>query len=574
MRTMNWLHDRPVGLKVSVAPAIGVVCLAVIGGLGLYANRKISSSLDELATQELPRLVRQQAAELDLANINARMYQSLAWEGAGYYEDRIAKLDKEVAAELTRYAQQLAELAASSAIDAERRALIEEIAKDYAAFAKTAASAMDVKSGMAANAIGMMPKLESQHAQMSAKFAKLREQQQAKAAQMQADAQQVQRGNMVIIVGGTLLAALLAAASAWLAARLIVRPLLEARRLAGHMAEGNFAERSTLSSGDETGQMLRALGEVSSRLGQLVQEIRVAADEVNTASSEIATGNADLSARTEGTASSLQQTAASLEQLTATVRQSAEHAGQANGLAREAREAADEGRRAVGEAVSTMAEIDAQSRKIRDITGVIDGIAFQTNILALNAAVEAARAGEQGRGFAVVAGEVRNLAQRSAQAAREIKSLISDSVEKVESGSKLVNDAGSTMNEIVAQVKRVTDLIGEITASTMEQSSGIGQVNQAVTQLDQMTQQNAALVEQSAAAAQSLREQADKLAQAVAVFRVSRQETHAAIVHAQASSKATTPLAPVDRPAAKPAVKTAPRANTPAPKANVDWQEF
>jgi len=516
---MNWLNDRPVGLKVSVAPAIGVVCLAVIGGLGLYANRKISSSLDELATQELPRLVRQQAAELDLANINARMYQSLAWEGAGYYEDRIAKLDKEVAAELTRYARQLAELAASSAIDAERRALIEEIAKDYAAFAKTAASAMDVKSGMAANAIGMMPKLESQHAQMSAKFVRLRELQQAKAAQMQADAQTLQRGNMVIIVGGTLLAALLAAASAWLAARLIVRPLLEARRLAGHMAEGNFAERSTLSSGDETGQMLRALGEVSSRLGQLVQEIRVTADEVNTASSEIATGNADLSARTEGTASALQQTAASLEQLTATVRQSAEHAGQANGLARDARQAADEGRRAVGEAVSTMAEIDAQSRKIRDITGVIDGIAFQTNILALNAAVEAARAGEQGRGFAVVAAEVRTLAQRSAAAAREIGELLRNSAARVEAGSQTVQAAGETIQRLVTTIHSVGESVEAIARASTEQASGIAQINTAVADMDRSTQQNAAMVEQVSAAAISLKSQSQRLVQSIGTLR-------------------------------------------------------
>ena len=209
-----------------------------------------------------------------------------------------------------------------------------------------------------------------------------------------------------------------------------------------------------------------------------------------------------------------------MEQMTSAVKQNADAARQANQLAASASQVAAKGGAVVGEVVSTMDQISASSRKIADIIGVIDGIAFQTNILALNAAVEAARAGEQGRGFAVVAGEVRSLAQRSAQAAREIKSLIGESVEKVETGSKLVNDAGQTMSDIVAQVKRVTDLIGEITSSTLEQSNGIGQVNQAVTQLDQMTQQNAALVEQSAAAADSLRQQADQLVRAVAQFRL------------------------------------------------------
>jgi methyl-accepting chemotaxis protein len=227
-----------------------------------------------------------------------------------------------------------------------------------------------------------------------------------------------------------------------------------------------------------------------------------------------------LSSRTEQQASNLQQTAASMEQMTSVVNQNAETARQANQLAMGATQVAAKGGAVVGEVVTTMDAITASSRKIADIIGVIDGIAFQTNILALNAAVEAARAGEQGRGFAVVAAEVRTLAQRSAQAAREIKGLIGESVDKVETGSRLVADAGQTMGEIVQQVKRVSDLIGEITSATLEQSNGIGQVNQAVTQLDQMTQQNAALVEQSAAAAQSLRDQASHLTDAVAVFKL------------------------------------------------------
>jgi methyl-accepting chemotaxis protein len=263
------------------------------------------------------------------------------------------------------------------------------------------------------------------------------------------------------------------------------------------------------------------LQDVLRRVHGVVEQVAGATESLAGASREIAQGNQDLSSRTEQQASSLQQTAASLEQMTTTVRQNADAAKQASQLASSASEVAERGGAAVGKVVDTMEGISAQSRKIAEIIGVIDGIAFQTNILALNAAVEAARAGEQGRGFAVVASEVRNLAQRSAQAAREIKGLIGDSVSSVEQGSRLVDDARRTMSEIVVQVKRVTDLIGEITSATLEQSSGIGQVNQAVSQLDQMTQQNAALVEQGAAAADSLREQSGRMAQAVAIFKVS-----------------------------------------------------
>ena len=246
---------------------------------------------------------------------------------------------------------------------------------------------------------------------------------------------------------------------------------------------------------------------------------RPSSDSIATGSSQIATGNQDLSQRTEEQASNLQQTAATMEQLTSTVKNSADTARAANQLANSARDVATQGGVVVGQVVETMDQITAASKKIADIIGVIDGIAFQTNILALNAAVEAARAGEQGRGFAVVAGEVRTLAQRSAQAAKEIKTLIGDSVEKVEAGSRLVGDAGRTMTDIVLQVRRVNDMLGEITAATSEQTTGIGQINDAVTRLDQVTQQNAALVEESAAAAESLKQQASRLVDAVAVLK-------------------------------------------------------
>ncbi len=302
----------------------------------------------------------------------------------------------------------------------------------------------------------------------------------------------------------------------------ICKPLVEAEQLAAAIAKGDLSERPVNTSGrDETARLLEALSQMRGSLSHMVGQVRTATDSIGTASTEIAVGNQDLSSRTEQTASNLQQAASSMEQLTGVVKQSADSARQANQLATSAAEVAAKGGNVVAQVVSTMTEINTSSKKINDIIGVIDGIAFQTNILALNAAVEAARAGEQGRGFAVVASEVRSLAQRSAEAAKEIKGLIGSSVEKVEAGSRLVADAGSTMNEIVTSVQRVTDIIGEITAASTEQSQGIGQVNTAVSQLDQMTQQNAALVEQSAASAESLRDQAGRLAQVVGAFRLS-----------------------------------------------------
>ncbi len=300
------------------------------------------------------------------------------------------------------------------------------------------------------------------------------------------------------------------------------------RQIGGEPAQA-MALMHSVAQGDLTvrpgrtvpGSMLAALDEMIGSLRQTVGQVRQATDSIDTASTEIAMGNQDLSARTEQSASNLQETAASMEELTSTVNQSAESSRMAAQLAQEAAGVARAGGSKVAQVVSTMQDIHHSSQKINDIIGTIDGIAFQTNILALNAAVEAARAGEQGRGFAVVAGEVRNLAQRSAEAAKEIKGLIGASVDKVDVGSRLVADAGSTMNEIVASVQRVSDIIGEISAATGEQSQGIGQVGAAVAQLDQMTQQNAALVEESAAAAQSLREQAQRLTGVVATFRLS-----------------------------------------------------
>jgi methyl-accepting chemotaxis protein len=293
----------------------------------------------------------------------------------------------------------------------------------------------------------------------------------------------------------------------------------ELKRVADAVAAGDLTLRVPVRAGD-TSSVMASLGLMAAQLANTVKAVRENAESVATASAQIASGNADLSSRTEQQASSLQQTAASMEQLGATVRQNADNARQANQLAVSSSTVAAQGGETVQAVVTTMREINDSSRRIAEIIGVIDGIAFQTNILALNAAVEAARAGEQGRGFAVVASEVRSLAQRSAAAAREIKGLIGASVERVEKGSQLVDQAGATMQEIVASIRRVTDIVGEISAASTEQSEGVVQVGQAVTQMDQATQQNAALVEQSAASAESLRQQSQQLVQAVAVFRL------------------------------------------------------
>ena len=329
---------------------------------------------------------------------------------------------------------------------------------------------------------------------------------------------------LIAVSAGGVIAALLVFATYVFLRRRVLQPLQEAGHHFDRIAGGDLTARIEARNTNEIGLLFAALKRMQESLTRTVSAVRRGVDEINVGSREISAGNTDLSSRTEQQAASLEETAASMEQLASTVKQNADNARQANQLAASASDVAERGGSAVSEVVTTMQGISASSRKISEIVSVIDGIAFQTNILALNAAVEAARAGEQGKGFAVVAGEVRSLAQRSAQAAKEIKGLIEDSVGKVGAGSQQVERAGATMQEIVASVKRVTDIMGEISAASEEQSSGIDQVNRAVSQMDEVTQQNAALVEEAAAAAGSLQEQAQRLAEAVAVFKINAGE--------------------------------------------------
>jgi methyl-accepting chemotaxis protein len=397
----------------------------------------------------------------------------------------------------------------------------------------------------------------------------------------------------------TLLLSLLSLISAIVAGVMITRSLTRqlggepayAADVANRIADGDLSFDMQLDPKDRN-SMLYAMKKMQQNLARIVAEVRTGTDAISSASSEIATGNLDLSSRTEEQASSLEQTAASMEELTSTVRQNSENAHQANQLANSASDIAVKGGEVVSQVVTTMNSINESSMKIVDIISVIDSIAFQTNILALNAAVEAARAGEQGRGFAVVASEVRSLAQRSATAAKEIKALIDDSVEKVGNGSTLVNQAGTTMEEVVNSVKRVADIIGEITAASQEQTQGIDQINQAVTQMDEVTQQNAALVEEAAAASEAMKEQANKLSTLVSVFKLngmlhtsahaSPASSHKAVAAHKPSTvlkKPSASLGATKRSAALPAV---PKATPPLPAAPIpatttngdDWEEF
>jgi len=525
--------------KVMACTLVPVVVLAVAAGAGAFGVRIAADRFEQVfeTQQPLSRAVLEMYAHglqtgQALRNIildpdNPTAYRNLE-SGVAAYDQ--AASEAAILAQGSAAAAVLAEVAELRNQQAAARDRILALARTD----RQAATALLVREET--------PAWRQMRARLIDLAAQTEEQMRSSREQALATAQ----GIAYVVIAIALLGIAVGVVSPYALRRMLIRDLggepEAARQVVRAVANGDLGYAVPLAAGDST-SLLASLNQMRASLEEMMVGLRSTVREMTTASREIAQGNADLSSRTEQQASSLQQTAASMEQMTATVKHNAEAARQANQLAASASQVAAKGGAVVSQVIQRMEEISDSSSKIAEIINVIDGIAFQTNILALNAAVEAARAGEQGRGFAVVAGEVRNLAQRSAQAAREIKALITDSVIKVESGSALVGDAGQTMGEIVAQVKRVTDLIGEITSATLEQSSGIGQVNQALNQLDQMTQQNAALVEQSAAAAASLREQADRLAQAVAAFGLSRQETRQAIDSAPPPAPSPTRLA-------------------------------
>ena len=505
--------------KVLVAPVVAIVFLMALGAVSYGALTQQQSTLDDLVNVRFGNYQLAANSAQEISEVHSSVYRLFTWLG-NLQEDKIKQITDEQKSNIDAVSKHITAFGAVAGLDADERKIAESVIKKLAKYKNDVdmaidLSGVDINTGMAA-----MQTADSGFQEMIKQFKEL-VRIEKRLAQSSHERAATAFGKVVAILIAVLLFALVVSTGiALFMSRLIVQPLKNAIVTAGRIADGDLSSDITVVSSDETGQLMQALKDMSASLVKVVGQVRQGTDTIATASSQIAAGNQDLSSRTEQQASSLEETAASMEELTSTVKQNADNARQANQLAVSASGVAVKGGTVVSQVVDTMSAINASSKKIVDIIGVIDGIAFQTNILALNAAVEAARAGEQGRGFAVVATEVRSLAQRSAAAAKEIKSLIQSSVEKVDSGTQLVANAGVTMNEIVQGVQRVNGIIGEISTAAAEQSDGISQVNVAVTQLDQMTQQNGALVGESTMAAENLREQAQRLADLVAVFHV------------------------------------------------------
>jgi methyl-accepting chemotaxis protein len=502
--------------------SVTIIVLAMLAVVGYTAYRTASDRVEsDQALDKLNRRVKAALQWSSLSQTNAARTQSLMLSADPALEADLKPAMADTSAQISKI---------QKAIEAEELtpadiSLLKTIAANRTKVLSTRADALKQRTAGNLEEAAKLTKEVFQPAmdtyqQSQRDFVKLQEQNfdvtQADYAQRALNLVYLTGAMMLLLVIGIL------AGAAWLI-RSIRQPLDAANDLAAKIAQGDLSMRIDTSRGDEFGELMKSLSSMNASLGTMVSLVRHSTDSIATASSEIAQGNNDLAQRTEQTSSSLQSTASSIDHLTQTVQLSTDNARQASSLVANASSVAERGGAVVRQVVSTMEEINDSSRKISDIIGVIDGIAFQTNILALNAAVEAARAGEQGRGFAVVASEVRSLAQRSAEAAKEIKMLINTSVDKVASGTQLVSDAGVTMTDIVQSVRKVADVIGEITAASGEQNSEITGINQAIGNLDQMTQQNAALVEQSAAAAESLRDQAEQLEQAVSVFKIDGQ---------------------------------------------------
>jgi len=526
------LRDARVGTMLIWVMAFFAVLIAAVGGLAVYFLQNNYQSIREV--NELT----ERATQVEIINsdmlrarvglmVAARHLQEAGWGSGQNSAKEAAATIKEATDLLNGVRNRFSDFQKNMLQDDTGRQLSMNLVRRYRSYIDDGVDTMVEALRSEDYSTFYMVNNEYGTPRSAAFIAAIQEFSKYIADQQQATIEQAQTNfnrAMVAVGVAVVLALVLMVLARVLFGRLVVRPLVEAGQHFDKIANGDLTNRVEVRSHNEIGQLFAAIKRMQESLTRTVAAVRRGVDEITVGSREIAAGNTDLSSRTEEQAASLEQTAASMEELASTVKQNADNARQANQLAASASDVAERGGQAVSEVVSTMQSISASSSKISEIVSVIDGIAFQTNILALNAAVEAARAGEQGKGFAVVAGEVRSLAQRSAQAAKEIKGLIEDSVNKVGAGSQQVERAGATMQEIVASVKRVTDIMGEISAASEEQSSGIDQVNRAVSQMDEVTQQNAALVEEAAAAAGSLQEQAQRLAEAVSVFKINAGE--------------------------------------------------
>ncbi|AOG23904.1 methyl-accepting chemotaxis protein [Acidovorax sp. RAC01] len=517
------LRKPAIGTHLTVAQQIGlisvvaVMALVVVLALSLVRVQHLGATVDRLATEQVERLQLALRWRANIAVNSTRVFSIVQTEGdalQSYFKDVMAATTADTSKVQKRYTeleQSPEGLRIQQDLATVRKSYLE--IRDKSLELKKAGDMAQAR----AYALGTFaPVLESYNAVAD----RMVDYQVRRSAEQAAETAELIRSYRTGVLGAGVAALVLLVALSWVVVGRIRRSLAEVSAVAQRIGAGDLSQPVPVQGRGEVAQMMQAMDAMQCALVRIVSEVRQSSDSISTGSSEIAMGNADLSQRTEAQASNLEETAASMEELTSTVKNNSATAQRAAVLAGTASDAAVKGGAVVGQVVDTMQEISAASRKITDIISVIDGIAFQTNILALNAAVEAARAGDQGRGFAVVASEVRSLAGRSAEAAKEIKALIGASVTKVENGAELVNVAGRNMQDIVTQVKRVSDLIGEISSATGEQTTGITQVGEAVTQLDQVTQQNAALVEQSAAAAESLRHQAARLTELMSVFRL------------------------------------------------------
>ena len=563
--------------KILVAPGVAIVFLLALGLTTYGALKAQNATLVELFGTRFAsyRLAARSSREID--EVHSGVYRLFTWI-ANLNEQKVKEAKGGLLDKIDAVANRLTAFDARGDLDPGERRVAEAVLVKLAKYRKDVDNAIelstvDLNTGMAA-----MQTADFDFQDLRKDFGDLVEIETSLAQQRYESgvAAFSRIGRILLLIVALALAAALGIALYM--GRRIVRPLNNAIALAGCISSGDLTSEISPKGSDETAALLRALRDMNDSLGRIVGEVRGSTDLVATASREIAQGNSDLSSRTEQQASALEETSASMQQMAATVGQNAQNAKKANELAAQASVIAAKGGDMVREAIDTMSGITSSSEKIADIIGVIDGIAFQTNILALNAAVEAARAGEQGRGFAVVAAEVRSLAQRSAAAAKEIKDLITDSAIKVAAGSHQVDDAGRTMDEIVASVKKVSNLIAEIAAASQEQAQGIVQVTETMAQLEKVTQQNAAMVEQASAAAGSLEQQSQALSQAVAAFRLTDKSNRASAPRLAAKQERVAPVVPAAPESAKaePRVARARRAarKLPPPPQAEGWQEF